>query len=144
MLIFVILLILRHDVKNTCSDIHCVKYAKIRTSSDAFFPSTILPLYGKILIRFCPYTEKHRSKIYILVNFTQWLGRNDSFLIDWLHNFNVSDAIGKTSKLLPLKTYFFPTFLFADKSSQKTSHCFLKLLKGLTVWSQSFMVYGLK
>ena len=54
------------------------------------FPSTILPLYGKIRIRFCPYMEKHGSeKPRISVYFTQWLGRNDSILLDWLHYFKV-------------------------------------------------------
>ena len=55
------------------------------------FPSAILPLYGKIRIRFCPYTEKHGSvKSRVSVYFTLWLRGNYTFLLDWLHHFNVS------------------------------------------------------
>ena len=66
-----------------------------------------------------------------------WLGKNDKFLLNWLHNFKVKflskisfdKAICKWNyrkKLSKLQNYFlrklfsFPLFLFADsKSSQK-------------------------
>ena len=33
--------------------------------------------------------EKRSEKSRLLVYFMQWLGRNDSFLLDWLHDFKV-------------------------------------------------------
>ena len=54
------------------------------------FSSTILSLYGKIRIQFCPHTEKHGSEISrIPVYFTQGLGRNDSFLLEWVYSCKV-------------------------------------------------------
>ena len=53
------------------------------------FPSTILPLYGKIWIWFCSYTEKYGSKQsrILSVYFRLWLRRNGNFLLDWFHDF---------------------------------------------------------
>ena len=61
-LTFVILLILRHNVKNICLDIYCVNYAKTWVSYDTFFPvydstlirentDAILSIYGKTLVK---------------------------------------------------------------------------------------------
>ena len=52
------------------------------------FSSTFPSTYGKIRTWFCSYTGKYRSeKANILVYFTQWLGRNNSFKLYWLHDF---------------------------------------------------------
>ena len=52
------------------------------------FSSTFLSSYGKIRTWFCSYAGKHRSeKANILAYFTQWLGRNNSFKLYWLHDF---------------------------------------------------------
>ena len=70
------------------SDIHSVKYAKIRASSDLYFPVYDSVPMRKIRIWFCSYTGKHRSeKANISAYFTQWLGRNNSFKLYWLHDF---------------------------------------------------------
>ena len=83
-------LILRHDVKN-------MFYIQIFTALNLpkyalpliyIFPSTILTSYGKVKKWFCSYTGKHRSeKVNISAYFTQWLGRNNSFILYWLHDF---------------------------------------------------------
>ena len=83
-------LILRHDVKNMfCIQIFtALNLPKYALPLIYIFPSTILTSYGKVKKWFCSYTGKHRSeKVNISAYFTQWLGRNNSFKLYWLHDF---------------------------------------------------------
>ena len=57
-----VFLISRHDVKNICSNIHCVKYVKTRATSGAYFPVYDSALIREITVRLCPYTKKHGSE----------------------------------------------------------------------------------
>ena len=107
------------------SDIQSVKYAKIRASSDLYFP-----IYGSVLVRenknMILFIYKENTDRRISAYFTQWLGRTTvsnytDFTILNLTFFQgliviellVSEITEKKlSKLLLSKTFFFPTFSF--------------------------------
>ena len=70
------------------SDVHSVKYAKIRDSSDLYFPTydSVFIRGNKNMILFI-YRKTQMEKANILAYFAQWLGRNNSFKLYWLHDF---------------------------------------------------------
>ena len=70
------------------SDVHSVKYAKIRDSSDLYFPTydSVFIRENKNMILFI-YRKTQMEKANILAYFAQWFGRNNSFKLYWLHDF---------------------------------------------------------
>ena len=126
-----VILILRHDVKNVW---FTFKYSLRKMNVPKYglpwifiSPSMILLLYEKIRISLFPYMGKYGSeKSRILAYLTQWLGRNNSCKLGWLHDFKVWFLLKthcdratckwnyqKTfSKLVLSRTFVFPTFSF--------------------------------
>ena len=70
------------------SDIHSVKYAKIRVSADLYFPinDSALVRENKNMILFI-YRKTQIGESQHFGIFYEWLGRNNSFKLYWLHDF---------------------------------------------------------